>query len=345
MLFRSPDDYPLASVIVPCYKTTAYVGETLDSFRAQTYRSFEIIVVNDGCPDTQNLERVLAPYMSEIVYIYQDNQGLAGALNKGIRASRAPLVAFIGADDRWKPNYLSAQIDYLKQHPDIDVAYANAVYFGSTTWAGRRFMDMYPRVGVPTVASLVNGCPIPAHVTIRRQACLNVGMFDPELRCGGEDLDLWLRLIKEGYRFGYNDQVLIEYRIRAGSLSNCPLKTAKAFSIVLNKLLQRPDLTQEERLAASSALQKQEANANLALGKKAVFARARSEAIFHLVEANRVLRDRRISAMIIALRVAPWLLFRRVHLRYATEYHFLHSITRGIGAKLGAGMTPDDTSP
>ena len=331
-----PDDYPLASVIVPCYKATEYVGETLDSLRAQTYRNFEIIVVNDGCPDTQNLESVLAPYGSELVYMYQDNQGVAGALNTGIRASRAPLVAFIGADDRWKPNYLSAQIDYLEQHPDIDVVYADAVYFGSTTWAGRRFTDMHPRVGVPTVTSLLNGCPILAHVTMRRQACLNVGMYDPELRCG-EDLDLWLRLIKEGYRFGYNDQVLIEYRVRADSLSNCPLKTAKSFSIVVNKMLQRRDLTQEERLAASSALQKQEVEANLALGKSAVFAGARSEAIFHLAEANRVLGDRRIRAMIIALRVAPWLLFRCVHHRYATEYNFLHSITRGVETRLEAG--------
>src|ERR1035438_8393138 len=140
---RMPDDCPLVSVIVPCYKTTAYVGETLDSFRAQTYRNFEIIVVNDGCPDTQNLERVLSPYRSEIAYVCQNNQGIAGALNRGIQVARAPLVAFIGADDRWKPDYLSAQIHYLEQHPDIDVVYANAVYFGSTTWAGRRFMDMY----------------------------------------------------------------------------------------------------------------------------------------------------------------------------------------------------------
>jgi hypothetical protein len=73
-----------------------------------------------------------------------------------------------------------------------------------------------------------------------------------------------------------------------------------------------------------------------------MFARARSEAIFHLAKANRVLKDRRILAMIIALRVAPWLLFRRVHQRYATEYNFLHSVTREMGARLGAGITPDD---
>src|ERR1035438_10531998 len=59
---------PLVSVIVPCYRVTAFIAEALDSLRAQTFRDFEAIVVNDGCPDTENLERALAPYQSGIVY-------------------------------------------------------------------------------------------------------------------------------------------------------------------------------------------------------------------------------------------------------------------------------------
>ena len=63
------DEIPLVSVIIPCYNATRFIPETLDSLRAQTFRSFEIILVNDGCPDTENLERALEPYRDEIRYL------------------------------------------------------------------------------------------------------------------------------------------------------------------------------------------------------------------------------------------------------------------------------------
>jgi glycosyltransferase involved in cell wall biosynthesis len=84
------DTEPAVSVIVPCYRVTEYIREALDSLRAQTFRNFETIVINDGCPDTANLERALEPYRGEIVYIKQENTGLSGARNSGIKAARAP---------------------------------------------------------------------------------------------------------------------------------------------------------------------------------------------------------------------------------------------------------------
>jgi glycosyltransferase involved in cell wall biosynthesis len=60
---------PRVSVIIPCYNTASFVGETLDSVFSQTYLDYEVVVVNDGSPDTHDLERVLSPYMSRIVYV------------------------------------------------------------------------------------------------------------------------------------------------------------------------------------------------------------------------------------------------------------------------------------
>ena len=79
------DTPPAVSVIVPCYRVTEYVSEALDSLRAQTFRNFETIVVNDGCPDIAALERALEPYRSEIVYIKQENTGAGRRGNRGIR--------------------------------------------------------------------------------------------------------------------------------------------------------------------------------------------------------------------------------------------------------------------
>ena len=79
---------PAVSVIIPAYNVTAFIADALNSLRAQTFRDFETIVVNDGCPDSDNLERVLEPYRGEIVYIRQENQGVAAARNTALRAAR-----------------------------------------------------------------------------------------------------------------------------------------------------------------------------------------------------------------------------------------------------------------
>src|ERR1700692_783320 len=117
---RSMDHSPAVSVIVPAYKVTDFIAKTLDSLRSQTFRDFETIVVNDGCPDSENLERVLEPYRGEIVYIRQENQGLAGARNTAIKAARAPLVGLLDSDDAWEPDYLEVQTKFLAEHPQVD---------------------------------------------------------------------------------------------------------------------------------------------------------------------------------------------------------------------------------
>ena len=81
-------DPPAVSIIVPSYNTAAYIGECLESVFLQTYRDFEVIVVNDGSPDTPALERALEPFRSRIIYLTQKNMGIAGARNTAIRASR-----------------------------------------------------------------------------------------------------------------------------------------------------------------------------------------------------------------------------------------------------------------
>src|SRR4029453_10160507 len=75
---------PAVSVIIPAYKTAPFIGETLASVVAQTFQDFEIIVVNDGSPDTVELERVIEPYRERITYVVQENRGLSAARNAGI---------------------------------------------------------------------------------------------------------------------------------------------------------------------------------------------------------------------------------------------------------------------
>src|SRR5258708_8350475 len=92
---------PAVSVVIPSYKTAEYIRECLESVFRQTFTDFEVLVVNDGSPDTPDLERAIAPFRDRIIYIEQPNAGLAGARNTAIRASRGRYVALLDSDDAW----------------------------------------------------------------------------------------------------------------------------------------------------------------------------------------------------------------------------------------------------
>src|ERR1700756_654142 len=87
------------SVIIAAYNVAPYIAETLNSVFAQNKAAFEVIVVNDGSPDTAELEEVLRPFRDGIVYLKQENRGLSGARNTGIRAATGDLIALLDGDD------------------------------------------------------------------------------------------------------------------------------------------------------------------------------------------------------------------------------------------------------
>src|SRR5438309_11846741 len=81
------------SVVIPAYNVAPYIAETLNSVFAQTKPAFEVVVVNDGSPDTAELEEVLRSFRGRVVYLKQKNHGLSGARNTGIRAATGDLIA------------------------------------------------------------------------------------------------------------------------------------------------------------------------------------------------------------------------------------------------------------
>ena len=137
---------PRVSVIVPAYNTAPFIAETLDSVFAQSMTDFEVIVVNDGSPDTPALEQALLPYRDRIRYRVQANGGLSAARNTAIRASRSELIALLDSDDVWEPDYLRHQVQQLDDR-SLTVVYPDATLFGETRRAGSRFMDVHTSSG------------------------------------------------------------------------------------------------------------------------------------------------------------------------------------------------------
>src|SRR5215813_4822943 len=145
---------PRVSVIIPSYKTAHLIAECLDTVMAQTYRDFDVMVVNDGSPDTPELEKVLGPYMDRIIYIKQQNKRAAGARNTAIRQARGEFLAFLDSDDRWLPDHLASQMAMVDADPSLDLVYANARIFGNPEreWI---FQDRCPSNGKATFDALI----------------------------------------------------------------------------------------------------------------------------------------------------------------------------------------------
>ena len=318
-------NWPAVSVIIPCYKVSAYIAETLDSVRRQTFRDFEAIVVNDGCPDTVNLERALAPYSQEIVYIKQENMSCGGARNTGIRTARAPLLAFLDGDDVWEPGYLDYQYGILKERPDVDLVYSNAIHFGP--WGeGPLIMDRFPSRGEVTLRTLLTKeCQVFGLLVARREIIARAGYYDPRLKAA-EDLDMWLRVAKVGGRFAYHDKPLYRYRSRPGSLSSDKINLIRAVISVLEMREQSLDLSPREREWFAEALSRERARLDFLLGRRAVYAGNRREALEYLSRARMVIKRRKLEVTIAALKLAPQLLFRYVRYRYPTEQAFVSGV-------------------
>lgn len=208
---------PRVSVVICAYNTAQYVVETLESVFAQTEQDFEVVLVNDG--STDNTEEVIRPFLDKIVYVKQANKGLSGARNAALRVARGRYIAILDSDDIWLPEYLEQMVGFLEAHPEVDLYYPNAVFFGDSHLNGLTFQECCPSSEPITVEKVLRReCNVFISALFRREVLNKVGWFDEGLR-SAEDLDLWLRMLQRGARFAFTTQVLVRYRKRADSLS------------------------------------------------------------------------------------------------------------------------------
>jgi glycosyltransferase involved in cell wall biosynthesis len=300
------------SVVIPYYNTAEVVAETLDSVLAQTYTDYEIILVNDGSPDTARLERVLAPYGDKLKYIRTENRGVSAARNRGIREARGELIAFVDSDDLWMPDYLSYQVGQLDADPSADIVYPNAIIFGAGESGRRLAMDLSrPKPEVTFTRLVTEECAVVVSVLARKTSLERVGLLDEQLsRC--EDFDLWLRCLKANSRIIYHHKVLLRYRRRPGSLSSDPARMAAHAAKVLRKMQHAVPLTEAERETIRVKLRYFDGKHLFFEGKQAFFAGDYRVALEKFQAANRYLESPRMMLLMLLIRTAPGLA-RRVH--------------------------------
>jgi len=203
------------SVIIPTYNRGRYVTKAIDSVLAQTYKDYEIIVVDDG--STDNTRDILASYRDKIRCIYQENMGASAARNTGIRASTGEWIAFLDSDDEWLPDKLSIQMADISARPDLCAHITNVTFIlpngGSVSLFEVRNFEKYSGdsfvIGRPFLYVLNYGIAVMSSFVVRRDDLFNAGLFDTKISVS-VDKDLFLRVALQG-KWGCSCVELVKY--------------------------------------------------------------------------------------------------------------------------------------
>src|SRR4028119_1041930 len=232
---------PQVSVIIPAYNGDRYIAQAVESVISQTYKNWEIIVVDDG--STDDTRRALQPYVEKIRYVYQENQGVAAARNRGIQEARGELIAFLDHDDFFLPDKLAAQVACFEAQPQLGIIHSG---WRRVDWRGETLGDVEPWQKAPNLdlEEWVQWKPILlSAMMFRREWLERVGGLDTRFQqvC---DLDLALRLTLMGCQSTWLHQITVCYREHDRNESRkTPLQAQESWT-VLDQFLALPQIPQ-----------------------------------------------------------------------------------------------------
>lgn len=237
---------PTVSVVMPVYNVEDYVSEAINSVLNQTFRNFELIIVDDGSTD-RSLEICQSFDDDRIRIVSQRNRGLAGARNTGIIHSCGRFVAFLDSDDRWLPEKLELHVVHLSANLDVGVSYAGSRFIDGDGRPLRitqipKLRDIQPET-IFCRNPIGNGsAPVIRRADLDRVAaphpadCTRICYFDESLR-QSEDIEMWLRLALVGEsKFEGIPGILTEYRVVSGGLSAQVVRQYQSWEAVVDRL-------------------------------------------------------------------------------------------------------------
>jgi glycosyltransferase involved in cell wall biosynthesis len=239
----------MISVIIPTYNRADRVQEAISSVLAQTFRDFELLVVDDGSSDHTSV--LLEGYGDRIRVIRQANQGVSAARNRGIQASTGQWIAFLDSDDSWFPGKLQAQISYAQQHPEFMIGQTEEIWI-------RNGVRVNPKQRHRKMAGMIfeHCLPLclisPSAVMLRKTVLDEVGLFDETLPAC-EDYDLWLRITCRYPVHLIADPLIIKHGGHADQLSRMPELDKYRIQAIL-KILRQGSLSAHQRDAARAML-------------------------------------------------------------------------------------------
>lgn len=181
---------PEVSVIIPTYNRATLLPRAIDSVLNQTYRDFELLVIDDG--STDHTPGIIKQYMGKLTYIRQNHRGVAAARNLGIKSSNGKWIAFLDSDDYWLPKKLERQMEFMRAQPDLLISQTDEIWIRKGRHANP--MKKHQKYGGYIFEKCLPLCIVsPSAVVINRQLFEKVGLFDENFPVC-EDYDLWLRI-------------------------------------------------------------------------------------------------------------------------------------------------------
>lgn len=212
----------LVSIIIPTYNRAQYLKLTLDSIQNQSFKNYEVIVIDDGTPGDNNL--LLCNEYEKVKYIkIQNSGGPAKPRNIGIKESKGKYLAFVDDDDIWLPNKLERQVEILEKNPDFGLVHGCCDVINEY---GILQNIIVGRPGKPDVkhgnvkmSMLGNWTVMMPTSFVRKEIVDKVGYFNEKMPAAGEDVEFWTRCSFET-KFFYLDEPLVLYRIHHKNISS-----------------------------------------------------------------------------------------------------------------------------
>ena len=202
---------PRVSVVIPCFNQGLFLSCAIESVLVQTFDSFEVIVVDDGSTDPATVALLDGLDYPRTTVIRQENVGLPGARNAGMRIARGQFLVPLDADDELAPTFLAEFLEAISKHPRAAFVHCWSELFGDqhAVWVTRPY-NPYQQL----LSNGLVGC-----VLLRRDAWEQVGGYAEDLTSGNEDWDLWLRLLGKGWDQVEVARPLFRYRRHGVSMS------------------------------------------------------------------------------------------------------------------------------
>jgi hypothetical protein len=327
-------------VVIPAYQAEGHIAQALDSVFAQAFTSYEVLVVNDGSPNSEALERVLRPYWLKIRYLRQENRGPSAARNAGILQAQGKYVAFLDSDDQWFPHHLARQVEMLEESPGLGLAYANCLLTRDGIPIGTSF-QLSPQAPQATFETLLREeCRIgTSSVVASRQVLLDAGLFDESLRrC--EDFDLWLRLGHRGSGIRYDSQVQVRHQRKNGLAADVE-SMKRALIRVFQKVAELPITPQQCRFV-QQRIARVEAELQLERARKSLVAEEFDVALAAAQSARSSLDSWKLSLAVLGLKLCPHTLCRsyRAYAQLLEMHRRFRAVRRNSQLRSGRLLRP-----
>jgi len=201
---------PEISVIIPCYNQGQYLDEAVDSVMAQTFKDYEIIIVNDGSTDRNTVEILKSYSKPKTRVIHTENKGLASARNTAIKEANGKYILPLDADDKIGSEYCAKAVEILNKEKNMGIVYCEAKLFG----------DKKGKWNIPeySLEKMLLCNLIFASALFKKEDWEKTGGYNSNMKAGWEDWDFWLSIIDLGRKVYKIPEVLFYYRIKKHSM-------------------------------------------------------------------------------------------------------------------------------